>query len=42
MSMDKEVRGMGAMIGIEIINDKTGEPDKEEQIEYINKLLGMV
>ena len=25
----KEVRGMGAMIGIEIINDKTGEPDKE-------------
>ena len=27
--MDKRVRGMGAMIGIEIINDKTGEPDKE-------------
>jgi len=25
----KETRGMGAMIGIEIINDKTGEPDKE-------------
>jgi 4-aminobutyrate aminotransferase-like enzyme len=25
----KEIRGMGAMIGIEIINDKTGDPDKE-------------
>jgi len=25
----KEIRGLGAMIGIEIINDKTGNPDKE-------------
>lgn len=25
----KEIRGLGAMIGIEIINDKTGKPDKE-------------
>ena len=25
----KEIRGLGAMLGIEIINNKTGEPDKE-------------
>ena len=25
----KEIRGLGAMIGIEIIDEKTGDPDKE-------------
>ena len=35
----KEIRGLGAMIGIEIVDEKTGDPDKERTNRIHKKAL---
>ena len=35
----KEIRGLGAMIGIEIVDEKTGDPDKERTNHIHKKAL---